>query len=70
MQEREREAILTQSQPGYPLGIPCHSPISPLLIFPAQVIHVNNQPVLVVIDQLPNFVLINSPVFLQNSHHI
>lgn len=38
--------------------------VSPLLVLPTQVIHVDNQPVLVVTNQLPNFALINSLVFL------
>lgn len=42
------------------------SPVSPLFILPAQVIHADNQPILVVTDQLPNFVLVNSLVFLQS----
>lgn len=53
-----------------PLETPNHSPVSPFLVFPTQVIHVDNQPVLVVTDQLPNFALINSLVFLQNSHRM
>lgn len=66
----KRKGSHCHSEPGYPLGNPYHLPVSPLLIFPAQVIHIDNQSVLVVTDQLPNFALINSLVFLQNNHHI
>lgn len=67
---KRKGATVTQSQNSLLEETPYHLPVSPLLILPAQVIHIDNQPVLVVTDQLPNFALINSLVFLQNNHHI